>query len=111
MEFAEYQKRTQDTAVYPGQGETMGLVYASLGLCGESGELSEKVKKVLRDDNGVVSEQKKQEMIKEAGDVLWYLARIAEELGLSLDEVAARNLEKLAKRKAEGKIGGSGDNR
>lgn len=109
MTFEEYQKLAQKTAVYPNQGSN--FVYTTLGLVGEAGEVAEKIKKVLRDDGGVINEAKKQELAKELGDVLWYLAGLAAELGISLEEIAQMNLSKLASRQERGKISGSGDNR
>ena len=110
LSFEEYQKRTGDTAIYPGRGELTGLLYTALGL-GETGEIQGKVKKILRDDSGVLSEEKRQDILAECGDVLWYLAQLTEELGGNLGEVAQNNLDKLASRKERGTLKGSGDNR
>lgn len=110
MEFREYQDRTADTAVYPGQGSVLGLYYVGLGL-GEAGEVQGKIKKILRDDDSVLTEDKVKEIGKELGDALWYVAQTATELGLSLNDIAAGNLEKLADRRERGVIQGSGDNR
>ena len=109
MTFEEYQKLARETAFYPNQGDN--FIYPTLGLVGEAGEVAEKIKKVLRDNDGVVSEEKKQEVAKEMGDVLWYLSQLSAELGLSLEEVADLNLEKLKNRQERGKLAGSGDNR
>lgn len=109
MTFDEYQRRSRTTAQYPNAGNN--FLYPTLGLCGESGEVAEKIKKVVRDDGGVVGEERRQEIAHELGDVLWYVSQIAAELGLSLDAVAARNLEKLSSRAARGKLSGSGDDR
>jgi len=109
MNFNEYQKQSRKTAVYPNAGNNM--VYPILGLAGESGEVAEKMKKVLRDEDGKISETKKEEITKELGDVMWYLSQIATELGVELEEVAAKNLEKLFSRLERGKLSGSGDNR
>ncbi|TAL20756.1 hypothetical protein EPN90_00025 [Patescibacteria group bacterium] len=109
MNFDEYQKLSRRTAVYPNQGNN--FIYPTLGLAGEAGEVAEKVKKILRDYNGVADESKKNEIAKELGDVLWYVAQIATELGLSLDDVARLNLEKLISRLERGKIQGDGDER
>jgi len=106
----EYQRRTQDTAVYPGKGSTLGLYYTALGL-GEAGEVQGKVKKIIRDDNSVLTDEKKTAIAKELGDILWYCAALACELGLSLGEIAEANLSKLASRKERGAIQGSGDDR
>jgi NTP pyrophosphatase (non-canonical NTP hydrolase) len=82
-----------------------------LGLSDESGEVLGKFKKLLRDKNGVLSDEDKKEIVKEIGDVLWYVASLTHLLGYSLDEVAQMNLDKLASRKQRGVIKGSGDNR
>lgn len=112
LSFTEYQLATAETAVYPGSGtgSVLALAYVGLGL-GESGEVQGKIKKILRDDNGEVSLEKSKEIAKELGDLLWYVARAADELGYSLEEIAQENLDKLNSRKARGVLGGSGDNR
>jgi NTP pyrophosphatase (non-canonical NTP hydrolase) len=109
MNFREYQKRVKETAIYPNVGNN--FVYPALGLAGESGEVCEKIKKVLRDQNGVMDADTKGNLVKELGDVLWYAAMICNELDLDFDLVAIRNLAKLAKRRTEGKLHGSGDER
>ncbi len=109
MTFEEYQKESRKTALYPNKGNN--FIYPVLGLCGESGEIAEKIKKVIRDEGGVASDLKKEEIKKELGDVLWYISQIATELGLSLDAVAKANIEKLQSRLERNKISGSGDNR
>lgn len=110
--FDEYQQQTEETAIYPGVGTKAGLIYATLGLNGEAGEFAERVKKMLRDGGGrVLSNEEHDAMVKELGDTLWYLARAATELGVSLETVAQRNLEKLADRKNRGSLQGSGDDR
>jgi NTP pyrophosphatase (non-canonical NTP hydrolase) len=109
MNFEEYQKKSRKTALYPGVGSN--FVYPTLGLAGEAGEVAEKVKKIIRDDGGEILPEKKKEISKELGDVLWYVSQIATEVGLSLDDVAKENIEKLYSRLERGKIGGSGDNR
>lgn len=109
MTFDEYQTKSRLTVKYPDQGSN--FIYPTLGLCGEAGEVAEKIKKVLRDKGGIIDEETKQLLAKELGDVLWYLAQIATELGLSLDAVASGNIEKLMSRLERGVISGSGDNR
>lgn len=109
MTFSEYQKESRPLAIYPQVGEN--FIYPTLGLVGETGEVAEKIKKALRDDNGLVSAEKKVELQKELGDVLWYLSQLASELGLSLEEIAAGNLAKLQSRHVRGVLHGSGDNR
>lgn len=82
-----------------------------LGLVGESGEVAEKFKKILRDKNGVISDEERAELLKELGDILWYVNAVAHLLGSSLDEVAKKNLAKVLSRKERGTTMGSGDNR
>lgn len=109
MNFKEYQQVVEATAVYPKVGEN--IIYPVLGLCGESGEIAEKVKKVLRDNSGEFNNNIITELIKELGDVLWYITALSLELGTSLQEVATRNAEKLYSRKDRNVLHGSGDNR
>ena len=109
MTFDEYQKESRKTAIYPNIGEN--FVYPTLGLSGEAGEVAEKIKKVLRDKDGVIDETTKTEIAKELGDVMWYLSQIASELNLSLEDAASANLKKLSSRKDRGVLSGSGDNR
>ena len=109
MNFEEYQKKSRKTAIYPNKGNN--FVYPVLGLVGESGEVAEKIKKVIRDYNGVLNKKQRQEIKKELGDVLWYVAQIATELSLSLDEIARFNIKKLESRKKRNKLHGNGDNR
>ena len=109
VEINNYQREARKTAVYPNLGDN--LWYPALGLSGEAGEVAEKIKKVYRDDGGVVSPEKRDEVKKELGDVLWYIANIAVELNITLEEVATYNLQKLADRSNRHVIQGSGDNR
>ncbi len=109
MELTEYQKLSARTALYPKVGKN--FIYPTLGLVGEAGEVAEKVKKILRDKDGKPSQTDKNSLKKELGDVLWYLAAVSRELGLSLDDVAVTNLHKLGSRSARGKLHGSGDKR
>jgi NTP pyrophosphatase (non-canonical NTP hydrolase) len=109
MEFNEYQNKARETAFYPDKDNN--FIYPTLGLVGEAGEVAEKIKKVLRDEAGIVSEEKKLEIAKELGDVLWYIANLSKELGLDLETVANMNLDKLFSRKDRGTLGGNGDNR
>lgn len=113
LSFTEYQLATENTATYPeaGEGTIAGVVYTTLGLAGEAGEIPNKVKKILRDNGGVITAEVVDAVGKEIGDVLWYAARLADELGLSLEQIAAGNLAKLASRKERGVIAGSGDDR
>jgi NTP pyrophosphatase (non-canonical NTP hydrolase) len=108
--FKEYQARAHTTAVYPNKGKG-NWTYAMLGLAGETGETSEKLKKAIRDDGGIITDDRRAAIKKELGDVLWYIAALSTELNLDLQEVAEENLAKLAKRKEEAKLHGDGDNR
>ncbi|MCK9393844.1 MAG: nucleoside triphosphate pyrophosphohydrolase family protein [Candidatus Paceibacterota bacterium] len=109
MTFQEYQDEARKTAIYPNIDSN--FIYPTLGLVGEAGEVAEKIKKVIRDDNYQISDEKRIELGKELGDVLWYIANLSKELGLSLEDVAGRNLEKLKSRQQRNELGGSGDNR
>lgn len=109
MNFEEYQKKSRVTAKYPDAGKN--YVYPTLGLCGESGEVAEKIKKIIRDKGGIVDEETKEMIKKELGDVMWYVSQIATELSLSLDDIAEHNIEKLYSRMERGKLGGEGDER
>lgn len=110
MQFNEYQKQALSTVLSTGDG-FKDLLHWVLGLNGEAGEVAEKLKKIIRDKNGIVGEEDKRELAKELGDVLWYIAVFAHDLGVPLDEVAEGNIAKLASRKQRGKLTGSGDNR
>ena len=111
LSLNEYQKEAMRTAFYPRFKDGSIPLYPVLGLVGESGEVAEKVKKILRDKNGFATEEDKQEIVKELGDVLWYIANLAKDLNYSLEEIAQMNLDKLNDRKDRGALGGSGDNR
>ena len=109
MDFQHYQERCRATARYPDAGANP--IYPTLGLCGEAGEVADKVKKVLRDENGAFTPEVIAGLELELGDVLWYVAQLATELGLELDQIAQANLDKLASRAARNVIAGSGDQR
>tara|TARA_B100000700_G_scaffold212024_1_gene233065 strand:- start:2507 stop:2836 length:330 start_codon:yes stop_codon:yes gene_type:complete len=109
MELNHYQKESRKTALYPDVGNN--AIYPTLGLVGEAGEVADKVKKILRDKNGVFDEVSKNSIKFELGDVLWYISQLSTELGYELEDVANTNLEKLNSRKIRGKIQGEGDNR
>jgi NTP pyrophosphatase (non-canonical NTP hydrolase) len=109
MKFKEYDDAAGVTAVYPNQGNNP--IYPTLGLVGEAGEIAEKVKKMIRDDGGVLTEERRQTLIKELGDVLWYLSALSREIGSSLEEIAKTNIDKLYSRMNRDKLHGEGDNR
>ena len=124
LSLNSYQASTADTAIYPGKGTPLGLIYCGLKLAGEAGEVAEKIGKAIRDDGmepwasrvDVVEwdnlTPERREAIKgELGDVLWYVASAARELGYDLGDIAQANLDKLASRKSRGTLQGSGDNR
>lgn len=107
MQFDYYQSQAKTTAIYPVGAE---VTYPLIGLIGEVGEFANKYKKTIRDNLPVDAEFMKYAQA-ELGDILWYLANIADDLGISLDEVAEDNLAKLFSRKQRGVLGGSGDER
>jgi NTP pyrophosphatase (non-canonical NTP hydrolase) len=109
MEFNEYQKLARQTAIYSGAGKN--FAYPALGLCGEAGEVAEKIKRIVRDGRDSITSEEMKEISKELGDVLWYVANLAEEIGLGLDGIAVENIAKLESRHARGVLHGSGDNR
>lgn len=123
-DLSYYQSETASTAVYPSE---LAIPYLSLGLVGEAGETAEKVKKTIRDDAtvsygmmlGEVGEDIERKIKNsddfniedELGDVMWYVARLADELDIDLAEVADKNLDKLFDRKKRDQLHGSGDDR
>lgn len=108
MTVNEYQQKALETAVYPQQYK---IIYPALGLTGEAGECSDKVKKVIRDNPCKFTEQKKEEIAKEIGDVMWYCATLANDIGYDLETICEMNYNKLHSRQERGMIHGSGDNR
>jgi NTP pyrophosphatase (non-canonical NTP hydrolase) len=108
VELSDYQCLSRQTAHYP---RAAWLSYPALGLAGEAGEVAEHVKKSIRDDGGAVSDERRCALARELGDVLWYTAQLATELGLDLDDVAQINLDKLLSRQRRGVLSGSGDER
>jgi NTP pyrophosphatase (non-canonical NTP hydrolase) len=123
MDFNEYQEKARSTAIYIENGYSKAVYYPALGLAGETGEVCEKLKKLLRDDdfdnmaflslNDIPKtwKDKQEELKKELGDVLWYIANLAADLGLNMQDIAEANIDKLLDRKARGVLKGSGDNR
>jgi len=108
MTLNNYQEAALSTAVY---SKDYIIVYPAFGLCSEAGEVAGKVKKVLRDNDGYFTREKRNEIMKELGDVLWYVSVLANDLGFSLEEVAVANITKLADRADRNKLQGSGDER
>ena len=120
LDFNDYQKKAHETADYPkgnivdlkgGYENRINYIYPALGLAEEAGEVAGKYAKAVRDNAGVIDEERKQEIIKELGDVLWFVAELCTTLDVALSDVAQKNLDKLASRKERGVIHGSGDNR
>lgn len=124
----EYQELTRTTAIYPGNGTPLGIIYCGLKLAGEAGEVSENIGKAIRDDKlllmapatvdvperiamDYLTPERREKLILELGDVLWYVAALAKELGRSLEDIADANLRKLADRQQRGVLKGSGDDR
>ncbi|HEY4487760.1 MAG TPA: nucleoside triphosphate pyrophosphohydrolase family protein [Candidatus Paceibacterota bacterium] len=111
MEFNEYQDLASQTADFTGRSDEYKLMYTCMGLAGETGETIEKVKKVMRNNNGVMTEEQRDAIKLEIGDVLWYLSQVARFSGIALDDAAQANVEKLADRRARGVIRSEGDKR
>ena len=108
MDFNSYQRIAKTTAIYPA---THKILYPALGLAGEAGEVANKVKKLIRDGTSSLPKEWKENIGSEIGDVLWYCAVLADDLGISLGKIAADNETKLQRRKDKGMISGSGDTR
>lgn len=108
MEFKDYQDKAVETAIY---GAGNNIIYPALGLANEAGEVLGKIKKVLRDNEGKFTTDKCVAIGDEIGDVLWYIAALTRDLGLSLEDIANNNIQKLLDRRARNVIQGSGDNR
>ena len=112
MTLDEYQAGARSTALYP---EAARIIYPALKLAGEAGEVTEKLGKLMRDEGympgSALTEEQTAALTKELGDVLWYVANLAADLGVTLEHVADVNLAKLASRKERGVLGGSGDDR
>ena len=109
MRFKEYQEMARETALFPIIGHK--IVYPALGLAGESGEVSDKIKKIFRDKGGEFDDKAIESIAAELGDVLWYLATICDVLNIELGSVAQGNIDKLRSRKLRGALYGSGDDR
>jgi len=113
MDFNEYQERTADTDIGTAAQDCLnpGWLYYVLGIAGEAGEISEKFKKLFRDKNGIVDEEFKDVVIKEMGDVQWYMARLCSMFDIPFEKVFTTNIEKLASRMKRNMIHGNGDER
>lgn len=109
MNFNDYQTKARKTAIYPNLGNDFS--YPALGLCGEAGEVAEKCKKIIRDQDGIINSENRVAIKKELGDVLWYIANVATEFDLTMNEIAEGNINKLNSRKDRGVLKGSGDDR
>jgi len=107
MQLNEYQKEVSKAAFYKGDD----VAYCALGITGEAGEIADHVKKMLRDDDGILTDNRKEHLLKEMGDTMWYISRMAEKLGYTLDEVALTNLNKIKDRADRNMQRGSGDDR
>lgn len=108
MDFNDYQNKAHETAQYP---EDQALIYTTLGLVGEAGEIANKVKKVIRDDGGKLTYERMLDLYGEIGDVLWYAAELCTALSIDMADVAQANLNKLRSRQQRGVIQGDGDQR
>lgn len=113
MDFDKYQEKAAKYDLFEATSDlkAVGFTEKVLGLTGEAGETADKVKKILRDKDGVVSSEDSELLVKELGDVLWYLAAISRYLGVPLSEVAKGNLDKLESRYRRNKLHGEGDKR
>lgn len=113
MNLDKYQKQAAEYDLFETTVDlkSPGFLEKILGLAGEAGEAADKVKKILRDKGGYASEEDRAALVKELGDVLWYVANVARYLGVPLSEVAEGNIEKLSSRKKRNKLHGEGDER
>jgi NTP pyrophosphatase (non-canonical NTP hydrolase) len=111
MEFNEYQKLATHTGTFSGLQAEYALMYVCLGLAGESGELIEKIKKGIRNHEGVFDDEARRLIKLEIGDVLWYLSQIARMLDIPFDDAASANIKKLEDRAARGVLKSEGDTR
>ncbi len=108
MDFDTYQTAARSTAIYD---KKHSITYPALGLAGETGEVMEHVKKMLRDGNGVMDNDRREKIMKEIGDVLWYVANLSADLGFSLNDIAEANIAKLKSRQERGVLHGAGSDR
>lgn len=113
MDLSDFQSQAWMFARYSqkGEGTWMSVAYAALGAAGEAGEIANKVKKINRDDGMIVTPERREQLLKEAGDTLWYLAALATELECDLSDVAETTIERLRSRDDRGVLWGDGDER
>lgn len=114
MNLKDYSTQAISTDTFGGTPQPIdshAFLEKAFGLCGEAGEVAEKIKKLLRDKNGIATVEDKKELAKELGDILWYVNSVGLYLGFSLEEIAQMNLDKVLSRKARGLTHGGGDNR
>lgn len=102
--FEDYKQAIDPLVLYPRNTQIEALQYVALGLNGEAGEVAEQIKKAMRNDGGELTGDRLEALKKEAGDVLWYLTRLAAELNSTLDEIAQINVEKLNQRQEKGNL-------
>lgn len=111
LTFDNYQAYASETAVYPGKGNLLGILYCGLGAAGETGEVANKLKKMMRDNNCVLDDAFRAKIKAEMGGALWYFSQLAKEIGTTLGEIARDNVLELRGRRERGTIHGDGDNR
>jgi NTP pyrophosphatase (non-canonical NTP hydrolase) len=111
MDFDEYQKLANRTGNFTGKQGEFALMYLGLGVTSEAGEIADKIKKIIRNDNGTISAEKKEALVSEFGDVLWYLSQLARYFDMPFSDVAKANIKKLEDRAARGVIASTGDTR
>lgn len=113
MKLDKYQKQAAEFDLFETSVDlkSPGFLEKVLGIAGEAGEVTDKVKKIIRDKGGYASEEDRMEIAKELGDVLWYVANVARYLDVSLSDIAEGNIAKLSSRKKRNKLHGEGDNR
>jgi len=109
MHFSDYQKQSRLSAIYPQMGQN--FTYSLIGLVGETGEVAEKIKKLIRDKQSKLDNDYRAEIKKEMGDILWYFSQLATDLGIGLEDLVKTNLKKIKSRQVRHKIHGNGDNR
>jgi NTP pyrophosphatase (non-canonical NTP hydrolase) len=109
MTINDYSEKAWSTAIYPNKGKD--IYYPLLGLGGETGEVFEKIKKIIRDKNGKFEQSDLEEIEKELGDIVWYINALCKTLGFNLEKVCQKNIDKLKSRQERNVLHGKGDNR